>query len=146
MLPLSAPIISKGGKGAAGLIFLRVEIQALAMEWFEKTHTGLNSSKYHVPTKYRPPNITKPIYQFVLYQVGYPALYKLNVGMVEKLWLSLYQTVDAKKRQICSPDLLITISRHVIYTKLQIIGKTSIIKRSKSPQFWNNQLALYKMC
>ena len=58
MLPLSAPTISKGGKGAAGLIFLRVEIQALAMEWFKKTHTGLNCSKYRVPTKYRPPNIT----------------------------------------------------------------------------------------
>ena len=34
MLPLSALAIGEGGKGAAGLIFLRVEIQTLAMEWF----------------------------------------------------------------------------------------------------------------
>ena len=58
MLPLSAPTISEGGKGAAGLIFLRVEIQALAMEWFKKTHTGLNISKYRVPTKYRLQKVT----------------------------------------------------------------------------------------
>ena len=34
MLLLSGLAISEGGKGATGLIFLRMEIQTLRMEWF----------------------------------------------------------------------------------------------------------------